>query len=138
MRDRSGFTLIELMIVISVIAILAVVSVHLYQRVRVGVNESNAIKALRTVSTAQTSVHKDEGTYAALAFLGSKNPSYIDSVLASGTKHGYVFKTSAVTEHAYQCTAEPQYPDKSGIRSFYIDDTGVLREGLSSTGTPLD
>ena len=52
-RDRSGFTIIELMVVITIIAILALLTVPSMIAARQNANETVAIEVLRSVSTAQ-------------------------------------------------------------------------------------
>lgn len=57
--------------------------------------------------------------------------SFIDSVLASGLKHGYVFTVEPSVgpwgTPQYTAHADPQTPGKTGVRTFFIDETGVIR-----------
>src|SRR5204863_3877167 len=113
MRRNRGFTLIELMIVIAIIAIIAAIAIPNLIEARKGGNEAAAIGALRTLTTAQALFRegdKDKNStldYAtSMTALGNQN--LIDGVLASGTKQGYIFAcTSSSAQFTWQATADP-------------------------------
>ena len=53
MKTKQGFTLIELMIVVAIIAIIAAISLPNLLRSRMAANETNAIGGLRSISSAE-------------------------------------------------------------------------------------
>ena len=136
-KQTDGFTLIELMIVIAIIAIVVAITVPNLTRSRMSANEANALKSLRTVSTAEANFQSAAilpdvngmGMYGSLAQLGAQFPPFVDQVLATGTKAGYgytvTFNGQAPGSPAYQATAIPMTP-QLGNKAFYVDQTGMI------------
>ena len=87
-------------------------------------NEASAISALRTLSSAQELYNTRYAAYATFKDLAAKR--YIDPVLASGKKNGFVFKIELPGPGKWRCTARPEKPGQTGERSFYIGEDGVI------------
>jgi prepilin-type N-terminal cleavage/methylation domain-containing protein len=63
-HDEKGFTLIELMIVMTIIGVLAAIAIPQFSSYRVRAFDADAISALRTASLAQEAYYTDYQTYA--------------------------------------------------------------------------
>jgi prepilin-type N-terminal cleavage/methylation domain-containing protein len=140
-QNRSGFTLIELMIVVAIIAIVAAVAIPGLLGARKAASESAVISALRTVSTAQARYRLRFGTYATLATLTAN--LVIDDSFADAQRNGYVFaEPAAPTPYAWALAAGPVSPGVTGDRYFFVDESGVIRDrdGAPATvaDTPID
>ena len=130
-RRRSGFTLIELMIVVAVLAIIAVLAIPALLRARMASNEASALSSLRTLNTMSENYRTRLSTYPS-ALTDMSNEGFIDTNLGSGLKSGYTY-TYTGTPPAFSCNADPQSPGQTGERYFFVDTTGVIR--FSTTGT---
>ena len=62
-KEREGFTLIELMVVIAIIGILAAIAIPQFNSSRTRSCNSSALSDLRNAATAQEAYFVDESTY---------------------------------------------------------------------------
>lgn len=134
---RGGFTLVEIMIVVAIIALLAAIAIPNLLRARHNANETAAIGSLRTISTACESFRAAQTptTYpASLAALAGAAPPYIDATLGGGTKQGYTYAYALVNANQYTCTATPQVAGTTGTRVFVVNESGVITTG----GVPIE
>lgn len=146
MKRQTGFSLIELLIVVAIILIIAAISIPSYLRARMAANESAAVASIRTVNTAQisyNSAYPTVGFAATLTALAgtsctppdSTSACLIDTQLAGGLKSGYNFSLSNVSgtpNSTYNVIGSPVLPNGSGIRYFCSFQDGVVRFSMSS------
>lgn len=137
LKQRRGFSLIELLIVVAIILIIITIALPKLSRARMYSQETAAIAAIRTLHTAQVEFYSEYGRYAAslteLGPRGAASPSAADLIgndLAVGEKSGYKFTLTATPE-GYAINADPVAFNSGAGRTFYSDQTLVIRENLA-------
>ena len=157
-RKESGFSLIELLIVVAIILIIAAVAIPNLLRSRMSANEVSAVASMRTVLTSEI-VYNSMYTVGYSADLPSLSdggvaanctppavPSasaacLLDSNVASGTKNGYVFAyvatTVAATNGSFKLNADPA-SSGAGQRHFYTDQSNVVRVNVAAAASASD
>jgi prepilin-type N-terminal cleavage/methylation domain-containing protein len=154
-NEQTGFTLVELLIVLAIIGVLASVSMALYRNARVRAGESTAIATLDSINQAQFAFAQLCGnqryapSFAALATpMPSSGQAFVSPDLGMDplVKGGYQFVMAGapvtvaeqtcsglIPVESYQVTAEPVKPGLSGNRFFATNTDRVVYEDAEKT-----
>jgi prepilin-type N-terminal cleavage/methylation domain-containing protein len=147
-HKQRGFSLIELLIVVSIILVISAIAIPSYLRSRMQANEASAVSSVRMINTSAityASTYTLVGYPTALADMGGANPCtasstsacLLDESLAAGTKAGYSFVWAgdgATPSVAYTVSGTPLSVGGTGQRMFCSDQTDIIRADPSGAG----
>ena len=152
-RSERGFTLVEIMIVVAIIALLAAIAIPNVLRGRTSANESAAIGNMRALVSSLEMYRSTNNRYpqdenwnnGATGMYPAGAPAFgppsfgtagIGATLAADTVQGFAYTYSTVpagcTDAANDCNqytllVNPQTIGTTGTRSFLADQTGLIR-----------
>lgn len=139
-KHTRGFTLVEVMIVVAIIALLAAIAIPNLLRARHNANETAAIGAMHSLVAAVESYRAAQTppSYpAALTDLSDADPPYVAAELTDGTNQGYDYAFNQTSAAEYDLTASPETDGVTGTRVFFVDQTGVIRLD-DAAGAPIE
>jgi type II secretion system protein G len=121
---KNGFTLVEIMTVVAVIALLAAIAIPNLLRAKIAANESSAQSTLKSIANALETYTISNGRYPSeMTSLIGAAPPYLSRDYFTGVYNGYTF-TPVLNDYDYSVTAAPS--GSQGTTSFTISTGAVL------------
>lgn len=137
-NQQSGFSLVELLIVVAVIGIIAAIAVPGLIQAQKRAREGSAVACLRSYTSAQYSFNATRGRYRRYGTQAELASGFMDPVfMTSGVRNQYVFTFNLAGDLAsFTCLADPQ-SSYSGDTHYYADTSGIIRfeDGVPATPT---
>jgi prepilin-type N-terminal cleavage/methylation domain-containing protein len=134
MKNKKGFSLLELLIVVAIILIIATIAIPSLLRSRQAANETHAVANLRTLNTAEVQyISSNQGNYGDLVALISQG--LLD--LSYGQPNaGYFFYVALTPGNLNYTAIATAFGSNSGRYDYYSGPDYVIRYSTDPTRAP--
>ena len=133
-ESRSGFTLLELLVVVIIVGILATIAIPAFQRAMENARGAEAKAFLDTLKTAEEAYYQEHQTYTAVF-----TELVVDQPVNASTKHYFKYTLASPTASTFTGTATRKItgdtgksPNYTSAYTYTMNEQGVL----GGTGVP--
>ena len=146
LKRNSGFTLIEILLVVAIIAILVTMAIPQITGTRHSSYELSAMRALKAVGAAQQAYHNAYGTFVPYASLQARNyisPNYRKGSLSDRGRIAKHYSIRVIIDAPISTPRGVRYtgfsvlavPDRGfGLRYFRMQEDGLVEQSASGAG----
>jgi type IV pilus assembly protein PilA len=133
MQKERGFSMIELLIVVTIISLLAAIAIPNLRRARQSANAASAVQSLRTITTAEHLYKQRTKRYGTLVQLAPEGT--LDSSLGAGNKSSYLFDITVSADFEHFTSGATPMEEPLQLTHYFVNETAVIRYNL---GAPAD
>lgn len=141
MSSRRAFTLVEILVVVTLVVVLALIGAINVLRARMTGNEGVALANLRQLAVALMSYQAVNNQFPdTLGLLSDATPPYLPASLTGGSGangnsnvNGYAYDYTRMDAFHYTLFARPTSQGATGVRRFLVNEAGMLRYTTDGT-----
>ena len=144
---QNGFSLIELLIVVTIVSVIAAIAIPNLLAARRSANDASAISSMRIINSGEQTYQSSvgDGEYGTLPQLHSAE--IVDEVLDGGSKSGFNFNVVPIAPVGINPPVFDGYgtatifgtgPMATGNSNFYTNESGTIYENTAGQDNPPD
>ncbi len=145
-EKNSGFTLIEILLVVAIVAILVTMAIPQITGTRHSSYELSAMRALKAVGAAQQAYHNAYGTFVPYEWLQARNyiaPNYLKGSVSDRGRIAKHYSVRVIIDGPITTPRGVRYtgfsviavPDRGfGLRYFRLQEDGAIEQSASGAG----